>query len=163
MDAHGILICIADHQWTLEALHLGSALALDLACPITLVKFVPVDHPSYLGMAEAYWRYTVAEREQVRDYVVTLEKYGADFSVGLFQYVTHTDAIVSAAEQWNAAVVFATLPQHWFFFWRRLALWSFRRRLAGQHRALFTLDNPLEAVVWPPPRVSSPILPVTGH
>ena len=158
MDTQIILVCIADHQWTLEALHLASSLALDTGWSVELVKLVPVDNPYQLGVADAYRHYTLAEQEQVDAYVKTLEDYGVDFTLTLFQYISRAEAIVDAAEQVDASVVFATLPHGLFAFWRRIELWNIRRQLKHQHRTLYTLDNALEALVWPPPGPREPAL-----
>ena len=153
MDTHVILICAADHLWTLEALHLASSLALDTGWTIRLVKLVAVDNPYLLGTADAgaYRHFTLAEHEQLQEYIATLEAYGVDFSTDLFQYVSRAEAIVDAAEQFDATIVFATLPPYLFPLWRRFELWNLRRQLKRQHRTLYSLENALDALVWPPP------------
>lgn len=170
MDTQVILVCAADHQWTLEALHLASSLSLDTGWPVRLLKLVAVDSPWLLGLndATAYRHYTLAEHEQVTEYMKTLEDYGVSFTTDLFQYVSRLDAIVDAAGQYNASVVFATLPPYLLPLWRRFNLWNLRRRLARQHHILYTLENALDALVWPLPGFQTPAYTptqaaVTGH
>lgn len=170
MDTHAILVCAASHQWTLEALHLASSLSLDTGWPIELLKLVSVDNPYMLGVddASAYRHYTPAEHEQVMEYIRTLDDYGVRFTTDLFQYVSHVGAIVDAAEQYNAPVVFATLPHYLIPLWRRFDLWNLRRQLAHQNRTLYTLENALDALVWPLPgrpipTYEHPVVPISEH
>jgi hypothetical protein len=150
MDARTILVCDSTYQWTLEALHLASAIAKTNGYVVTLVQLVPVDHPLHLGQAFAYRHYTDAERQAMAEYQATLEDYGVEHSSVLFQSVNRDDAIVSAAEQFHAIIVFATLPPSRIPGWRRLLIWNMHRRLKQHGCTLFTLDNTLDPLVWPP-------------
>ncbi len=151
MATQNILICIDEPQWTLEALHLASALALDTGWPIRLVKLVPVGGPTLLGQDGAYRQVTPAESREVQSYIATLQDYGVTYSLTLFQYLTRADAIVDVAGELDAPVVFATLPHSRLAWWRRFGLWTLRRQMAQQGRKLYTLENALEALVWSPP------------
>jgi len=170
MDTQVILICAADHPWTLEALHLAGSLSLDTGWDIKLLKLVAVDNPYLLGAADAdaYRHYSLAEHQQLQAYIATLEAYGVSFSTDLFQYVSRAEAIVDAAEQFGASIVFATLPHYRLSVWRRFELWNMRRQLNRQHRTLYTLENALDALVWPSPNAHAPVyaqpeLPVSGR
>lgn len=152
LEMRRVALCTADPVWTLEALHLASALARDTGAEICLVKMIPVDHAFQLGAPYAHWRYSAAECETVQDYLQTLEDYGVSFSCYVYQYVTYTDALVDLCEQLRPQVLFAKPHHHLLSLWNRLELWNLRRRLARRGCLLYTLEAPLDALVWPPAR-----------
>lgn len=150
-DVHDIVVCVADRHWTAETLHIASALARDSAANIVLVKPVPVDHPHWLGVDDAHWRYSEAERRDVDLYLGTLEDYGVPFSLYVYQYISFAIALQDLAEQLHPRIIFARLPGRAVPGWRRLERWRLRRQLARHDCLLYTLDNPLETLLWPPP------------
>ena len=154
MEPGRIVLCVSDPQWTLEALHLAGAVASDFGYRVALVQLVSVDHPLLLGTEEAYSRYTTADQEKLREYAAALEAYGVLFDSYVYPYVSMASAIVDIAEQLEACIVFATLPHGLFQFWRRFRLWTIRHRLRQRDCPLYTLDTPLETLVWTPASAS---------
>ncbi len=150
MDAHHILVCVAEHQWTLEALHLACALASDSGGRVTLVKMVPVGHPLFLGDSDAYWHYSPAEREEMKAFVAILETYDVPFAAEVFQYVSLAGAIVDAADHFGASTIFATLPHRIIPLWRRYELWTMRRQFRQRNCPFYTLETALETLIWVP-------------
>jgi hypothetical protein len=149
MAAQPILICSADDEWTLEALHLASAASYHTGQSIILLQMVPVDHPYYLGQDFENRRYSAKEQRIMRQFQRVLEEYGVSYQASPFQYVSLAEAIVDAAEQFDAATVFATLPASRLPFWRRFEMWSLRRTMKRQQRAFYALDDPLEGILLP--------------
>jgi hypothetical protein len=147
-----IMVHMADRTWTMIALHLASAMARSMGTEITLVKMTPVQHLSWLGTDFGSSNWTAQEREDLASYTATAEDYGVGLDPQMFQYATLPDAISDAAEYFDAQVVFATLPKSLIPYWHRFQLWALDRRLAGQHRRLYTLEQPPgpASVDWTP-------------
>lgn len=156
MGVPSIVVCVADHRWTLDALHLASALARDTRLPIHLVQFIQVDHPLQLGTDYGYAHFSRQAQALMREYQATLEDYGVPFDTGLYQYVTLSGGIVDVVEQCSAQAVFASLPAGVVPWWNRLQRWTLRRRLQRRNCALFTLDTPLDTLIWLPQRHPQP-------
>jgi hypothetical protein len=140
-----IMVQIADHQWTLDALHRACLLARDMNAEIALMKMVPVQHLGWLGTEFGNINFTAKERSELHDYEATAEDYGVPYSTHVFQYATLLEAISEAADYVKAHIVFATLPQSVIPFWQRFQLWGLRNRLAHGGRELFDPSTLLTA------------------
>lgn len=131
-----IMVQLSDAQWTREAMHLASALAVNTGSKIMLLQLVEVNHPALLG-----WEFapmTQAE-EQLHECAAIAEDYGVEFSFQLMQYVTLTDALAQAVEAHGASALFAHISESRLPFLRRFDLWNLNRQL-GNCR-LYTLDK----------------------
>ena len=131
-----IMVEVAAREWTQEALHSACNIARRSHACVALVQMVPVRHPLLLGTQIAYQSLSKAEIERLCSYEETLEDYGVEYSITLFQYATLVGAIVEAADLLNARVVFAELPKSALPFWRSIRLEGLRRSLAQQQRQL---------------------------
>jgi hypothetical protein len=143
-----IMVAVGERQWTLEAMHLACALARNTGKEIVLVKLISVSQPSYLGANFALWIYTAEDQAQIREYTHTAEDYGVKLSLTMFEYIDFVPGLVQAAEDADADVVFATLPDSVIPYWRGLRLWSLRRQLKA--RTLYTLDRDTKIPEWKP-------------
>jgi hypothetical protein len=130
------MVQIADRAWTLEALDSACWLARQTGAAIALVKMVSVQHPGWLGTELGYLNYSVQDRLDLAAYRDTIEDYGLSFTVHLFQYVTLVNALVQAAEQVKAQVVYATVPTSIIPYWPEFQGWLLRRNLSRQGRRL---------------------------
>jgi hypothetical protein len=90
------------------------------------------------------------EYEDLKEYQETAEDYGVELCLSQMQYHTLHEAIVDAAEELDAHVVFATLPPMRLRLWRRFLLWQMSLRLFNQHRWLYTLEPPEKQSDWTP-------------
>ena len=150
MEQQTVLVCIADQPWTLNALHLACALALNNGFPLALVKMLPVRHLSWLGTDLGYENFGEQDYIELKDYQEVAEDYGVLIVPHYFQFVTLSDAIVDAAEHVNAREVFATLPRSAIHYWRKYQLWSLAQQLQRQQRRLHTLEHPSGLTDWTP-------------
>ena len=145
-----IMVQIADRAWTLEALHCAGVMAREKSAKIALVKMIPVQHVGWLGTDFGNLNLSEQEQHDIADYQTTLEDYGVEAKLCLFQYATLADALVQAAEYVEAQVVFATLPASIIPFWHSYQLHDMRRHFAHDGREF--VEQPIY------PRTSSHIL-----
>jgi hypothetical protein len=153
-----IMVQMAEPQWTLQALHLACAVARANGYPITLVKMVPVSHVGWLATELGYQHFTIEDRRLLQECSITAEDYGVPSSVKLFQYVTLSEAVVDAAEQFNPRIVFATLPHYKLPYWRKYLIWRMRHALEHQQRLLYTLEESLTPVQQTPSIIVPPLV-----
>lgn len=144
-----LMVMMGERAWTLEALHLACALARHEVGTVTLVRMIPVMHPSYLGTEFACWEPTGQECRDMDEYMQLIAAYGVDSAEMIFQYINLTDALCDAAEQLEASYVFATLPQSRIPYWHRFQTHLLQTRLARQNRTLCTLEPTSDAAPRP--------------
>jgi hypothetical protein len=145
-----IMVSMADHAWTSQAMHLACAVARNSGMEINLVRMMSVQHLLWLGMELGEVPPTREEYKALRDYQATAEDYGVNLCFETMQCVSLADALVDAADQLDAEMVFATLPENNLTYWRRFQLWMLGRRLAAKHRQLHTLEQPVKGAAWAP-------------
>ena len=137
MNTQTIMIQVGERTWTVETLHSACILARKTGAEIALVKMIPVQHLSWLGTDFGYRLFTEHDRQELHDYELTLEDYGIQFSINVIQYTMLIDALVQAAKNLDAQVVFAQLPKSPIPYWHQFQTGMLRRRLVYQHRQLF--------------------------
>jgi hypothetical protein len=136
-----ILVVVAAHKWTLEALHQASRLARKTGAQIALVRMVQVQHIAWLGTDFGDPGMSYRERLNINEYRATLEDYGIPHRFTNFQYATFNEAIDQAADQAGAQIVFATAPKGVIPHWHRFQTWRLRRHMEKNRRILFTLER----------------------
>jgi hypothetical protein len=144
MSTQIIMVQIADRPWTVDAIHSACKLARQINGQLVLMSMIPVQHLSYLGTEFGYLNVTDAMRSAMHEYASTAEDYGVPFSTQRFQYVTLLEAIVQAANEVNAQLVFATLPQSIIPYWRKFQQTRLRHQLQHHHRVLIDLEQTAE-------------------
>jgi hypothetical protein len=147
-----IMIQVANKSWTMEALHLACAMTRnnETETTITLVRFIAVGHPSYLGTSMGNIAPSPQEYRDLQDYLETAEDYGVEFEVRSIHCLVPMDVMAQAAEELEANVVFARVPESVFPYWRKFQLWNLERSLKSQGCELYTLDKPANATEWVP-------------
>ena len=131
-----IMVCIAEPEWTEEAIYQACVLTRKTQGELDFVKMVPVQHLGWLGTEFGNMNLTPQDRQLMERYSATAEDYGVAVASHYFQYVTLPEAIVQAAGYVKADVVFATLPKSLIPFWRRFQIDLLRLRLAQEKRVL---------------------------
>lgn len=131
-----IMVTIADFAWTQEALHRACAMARKTNATVALLKLVPVQHSAWLGTDLGYMNLSERDEAELDSYVATLEDYGVDLFLHVFQYTTLVEAIDQAADFVGAHIVFATAPGSWIPYWKEFQLFRIRRNLARGQREL---------------------------
>jgi hypothetical protein len=159
-----VLVQLGEPEWTSEALHVACTVARANACELTIVKLVPVGQPGWLGLELGNANFTSADHKLLRECAITAEDYGIQCSVSLYQYLILSDAIVDAADYFDAHLTFATLPHFKLPFWRRFLTWRSRQQFQARGRMLNTLEEPITLEDWiPAPTASSFITAERTH
>jgi hypothetical protein len=145
-----ILVQMAEEKWTMEAMHLACALAHSTGAQVALLRLVQVQHPSYLGTSFGDKPPDKAEYQRLKEYAATAEDYGAELIVYWMQCISSLDAMVQAAENLDATIVFARVKPTWLTFWHKFQVWNLKRMLMTNRRQVFTLDEPTSSMEWTP-------------
>lgn len=157
MNTQTIMVHIGERAWTAETLHSACVLARKTGAEIALVKMVPVQHFGWLGTDLGYRLLAEHDQEELRDYELTLEDYGIQYSLRVMQYAALGDALVQAAESVGAQIVFAQLPNSVVPYWHEFQMAMLRHRLARQQRQLLEQAPGVpEPLVGEPETVSQP-------
>ncbi len=138
------MVQMADHDWTLPAMHMACMRARSTGAAVVLMKMIPVQHPGYLGTDFGYWNLSQRDVDSTAYYQSIAEDYGVPCAVQYFQYATLPEALSDAAAYVDAHEVFAVLPEYSLPYWTRIQLWALRRRLTQQGRALYTSADSVE-------------------
>jgi hypothetical protein len=97
--------------------------------------------------------------EDIQNYTETLEDYGVEFSVVVFQYATLPDAIADAADYVQADGVYATIEGSIIPGWKRFQEWRLCRCLAQHHRILLDARK----TILEPTDLESPLAPAVAN
>ena len=146
-----IIVQMSDRGWTLEAMHLASALARSIDGQIVLLRFVLAHNPGLLG-----WNITPPDPEEKRllaEYAGIAEDYGVVCYIQPMQYISLVDALAQATELLHADALFAHITPGAVPLWRRWRMWNLKRQLHGCQ--LYTLDEE-------PPRSREEPVPATA-
>lgn len=149
--ASTIVVIMGEREWTNRALHLSGALAREWRAAVVLVKMSPVAHLEYLGAGVDEALLSYADLDQLSGCAATVESYGVPVDARLFEYSDYVGGVLCAAEQADAAAVFAPAPTAWLPGLARLRRWWLRRSLGAPLYTLGEGDGPL---VWTPPAAS---------
>jgi hypothetical protein len=148
MDNPRIMLVLGERQWTLGTLHLACAVARSNDHQIILLKMVPVRQPLLLGTDMGYVDFTFEEQCNVNEYTRIAASYGVCFEVCVLQYANYIPALMQAADQCEATVVFAALPHRLIPLRHRIEVWWLKRALCRHHRSLYLLEQPDDVVAW---------------
>lgn len=138
-----IVVILGEPEWTNRALHLSAALAREWQAAVTLIKMLPVAHLEYLGADVGETLLPYQESCHLQACAATVESYGVPTELRLFQYSDFVGGVLSAAEQLDAAAVFAPAPAGRLPGLGRLQAWWLRRSLGVPLYTLGVGDAPL--------------------
>ena len=138
-----IVVILDEPEWTQRALHLAAALAREWRAAVTLVKLLPVAHLEYLGAGVDETLLPYKEICHLEACTATVESYGVSTDVRPFQYSDFVGGVLSAAELFSAAAVFAPAPVGRLPGLARLRVWWLRRGLGVPLYTLGGDDAPL--------------------
>jgi hypothetical protein len=169
-----ILVQMAEEKWTMEAMHLACAVARGSGTQVALLRLIQVQHPSYLGTSFGNKPPDERDYHRLNEYAATAEDYGIALGIHSMQCLSAMDALVDAADQLEAVILFAHVAPSRIGYWRRFQVWNLGRRLAQIHCQLFTLDQPVGFIEWMPtitvkavvsnkPPSKFPHLPLQNH
>ncbi len=143
-----VMVHIADHQWTIQAMHIASSLARNTRSQLVLLHLIPVSNVALLGSDVVSKTPDLCEYDRIDDYASIAEDYGVQITLQPMQYDSQSDALVQAAEHVNAKAVFT--PAFGSTPWAKARGWMLKRQLALQGRALYTLQEPVVEGEWQP-------------
>ena len=138
-----VLVVTGERNWSLRALHLAAAMARTAGVGVVMARFVRVAHMEYLGAGAREALLWYEEYDDICEYARTAEAYGVPFSVEMFEYNDYSGGLVSAAEHYDAAVVFAPAPSAIVEPLANLRLWWLRRTLGRPLYVLGRGDGPM--------------------
>src|SRR5581483_2427186 len=145
-----VMVQLGEAEWTSNALHIACTIARANGCGLTFVKLVPAGQPGWLGTDFGRWNFSPADQEQLHECMMTAEDYGVPSSSALYQYMILSDAILDAAQHFDAHLTFAALPRYRLPMWRRFLMWRVHRQFEAQGRLLNTLERPAALDEWMP-------------
>lgn len=153
-----ILVIPGDAEWTRRAIHLAAAAAREAGAAVVLLHMVPVAHLEYLGAGRREALLSFDEFDALGEYAATAAAYSVAVRVELFEYSDMTGGVLSAADHFDAAAIFAAPPAGWL---GRLRLWNMRRAL---RRPLYTLGDgdPAITLVIPPKAAAARPQPISA-
>jgi hypothetical protein len=157
---YNIMVQMAEEGWTMHALHLACALARNTGAKIMLLRLIAVQNPGLLAASMNPSSPTEREYASMEEYAATAEDYDVELVVQPMQCVNGLDAIVDAAEQLDALVVFAQVSDSHIPYWHKFQVWNLERRLRLQRRQLFTLDQPIDNIEWTPSITVTAVAPI---
>lgn len=136
-----ILVQMADHQWTVQAMHLACSAARNTGYELVLLHLLSVKNPGLLGSSVATGAPTSSEWEDIEDYALIAEDYGITLRLQPMTYTTLIDALAQAAEVLQPTLMFAHIPNGRIHWLHRVRLWLLERQLARVGCALSTLEQ----------------------
>jgi hypothetical protein len=138
-----IMVQMADERWTLAAINDACNLARKMGAKIALLHLMRVQHLGYLGTNFGMVAPTTREYRNMHDYAAIAEAYDVEMMVTPMQCVSPLEAVADAADQLDAEVVFAYIPQSHIPYWRKFQIRQLEHSLKAHQRQLFTLDKPV--------------------
>jgi hypothetical protein len=136
-----IMVQMSDKQWTMEAMHLASALARNTDGKIVLLRLVLATNPGLLGWGVALP--TAEEQRQLEECAAVAEDYGVEFWVQPMHYVSSAEAMAQAVELFQIDVLFANIPRSSIPLWQKFRLWNMKRQLGNCRLYTLTEEQPL--------------------
>ncbi|MBZ0280970.1 MAG: hypothetical protein K8L97_09525 [Anaerolineae bacterium] len=139
-----IVVQMADRQWTMQAMHLASAMARNTGGKVVLLHLIQIANPALLNTQLGITPPTRQEYANIDDYASVAEDYGVEVILQPMQYESYVDAIIQSVEHLKASIIFARVPESIIALWRKFQLWNMQRQLAAQKCQLYTLDQPAQ-------------------
>jgi hypothetical protein len=136
-----IMVQMSDKQWTMEAMHLASALARNTDGKIVLLRLVLATNPGLLGWGVPLP--TVEEQRQLYECAAVAEDYGVEFCVQSMHYISSTEATAQAVELFKVDVLFANIPRSSIPLWQKFRLWNMKRQLGNCRLYTLSEEQPL--------------------
>jgi nucleotide-binding universal stress UspA family protein len=136
MGTAKILVQIASHAWTLEAMRQACAEAKTTGASIVLVKLLPADYVAWFADDCDTYRFTEADTADIHEYEAVAASYGVPVQVRVFQYHSFEDGIVKVADALDAETVYATVPPSAVPFFHDAPLRHLEHELHQHHHAL---------------------------
>jgi hypothetical protein len=136
-----IMVQMSDKQWTMEAMHLASALARNSDSKLVLLRLVLATNPGLLGWGVPLP--SVEEQRQLQECATVAEDYGVEFCVQPMHYISSSEALAQAVELFEIDVLFANIPRSSIPLWQKFRLWNMKRLLGNCCLYTLTEEQPL--------------------
>jgi hypothetical protein len=136
-----ILVQVADQSWTMQAMHLACALARNTRGSVVLLRLIQARTSYLLGSELNISSPTELEMGAITEYSMIAEDYGVGIVLQPMRYESFSEAVIQAAEHFDAIAVFASFPLNHMPLWGRFQLWNMRRQLNTQKCQLYTLEQ----------------------
>jgi hypothetical protein len=136
-----IMVVVGDRTWTLQAMHLACAIGRDNSGLVVVVKMVRVNNPVLLGDASGLVHYSAHDRHALQECEATAEDYNVPFRLHVCTYADYAAGLAAAADQLDAALIFAPPPHSRLQPWNRFQTWRLHHIV---HRPVFSLTTPAD-------------------
>jgi hypothetical protein len=145
-----VLVQIAEPRWTMQAVHLASAMSRNTGSQLVFLQLIRVAHIGLLGADLCGQSPTLEQETALSEFVSVAEDYGVEVGLLSMQYDTLHGALAQAAEYAEATALFACLPDKSWGLYGKYQRWSLRQELNRLHCALYTLSPQTNTQEWMP-------------
>lgn len=140
-----IMVQIGERQWTLEMLRSACAWASERGGCVVLTQMVHLQHIIDLGRVDGYATLDDRQLNDLQHFADVVADSGVECRVQIYQYCDAFSAIVEAALQAGAQVVFARMPHSLIPFWSECRFEVLRRHL--EQHGVEVYDRPVSGLV----------------
>lgn len=130
-----------DRAWTQQALHCACVWARKSGADVALLRLVPARHARLLGTEFAYRPLTLSAYGDVSEHLATAEDYGFQLKLYHMTSLSTDEALIQAAAEFNAAVLFTRLDRSFVPYWNWFQTRRLEKLLRAQGCALCLLDT----------------------
>ncbi len=125
------MVHMLDRAWTQEALHYACLRARESGADVALLRLVPTRSARWLGTEFSYRPLTVSGYDDLSEHLATAEDYGFQLELYHMTSLSTDEALIQAAEQFNAGVIMTRPERSLVPYWN----WFQTRRLEKLLRA----------------------------
>jgi hypothetical protein len=133
-----VLVHMAETKWTISALACACEQARREQGEVILLKLLPANFLDWRGWKASEYLFSESEREDIAAYQALARQYGVPLRVHVMRATDEEQAIAAAAEQFDAASVYAAMPVH--------ALRHLARDLELHQHQVYGVQQPAAAV-----------------
>lgn len=150
-----IIVQLTDRQWSIQTLHLASALARNTGSYVTLLHLMLAHNPGLLGSDLAITAPSLEEQSQFSEYSEICEDYGVDCILQPMQYVSLFGALQDAAMILKANAFFVKKPDSRFTVWNQLWTWRLHQVMHSTGCQCYLVDTNTRMIDWIPAHLPS--------
>lgn len=136
-----MMVHMLDRAWTQEALHYACQRARESGAEVALLRLVPTRHARWLGTEFAYRPLTLSAYGDIGEHVATAEDYGFRLKLYHMSSLSTDEALIQAAEQFNAGVIVTRLEPSFVPYWNWFQTRRLEKLLRAQGCELCLLDS----------------------
>lgn len=140
MSQQTILVEMTGAKRTWEAMYAACQLAREAGDKVVLVKMLPLDYLQWIADDCAEYTFSEGETEDIRNYHHIADEFEVAFEVRLIPYTDWESALVRAADELNARIVFARPPESIVPFFHHAPLRHLQHVMEAHHHELHPME-----------------------